>query len=92
MDLVQSNLGCCSWIVLGAISGWLASILTGRNNRQGCLMNIIVGIVGAFIGGAAVALLTDGTFTIGWSLPSFVVSFLGAVALLAIVNFFSRRR
>lgn len=92
MELVQSNLGCCSWIVLGGFCGWLASIITGRNNRQGCLMNIIVGIVGAFVGGAVVALLTDGTFTIGWSLPSFVVSFLGAVALLAIVNFFSRRR
>jgi uncharacterized membrane protein YeaQ/YmgE (transglycosylase-associated protein family) len=92
MELVQSNLGCCSWIVLGAISGWLASIITGRNNRQGCLMNIIVGIAGAFIGGAVVALLTDGTFTVGFSLPSFVVSFLGAAALLAIVNFFTARR
>lgn len=92
MELVQSNLGCCSWIILGAISGWLASILTGRNDRQGCIMNIIVGVVGAFIGGAVVGLITGGTFTIGWSLTSFVVSFLGAVALLAIVNFFSRRR
>lgn len=92
MELVQSNLGCISWIVLGAIAGWLASIITSRNNRQGCLTNIVVGIAGAFIGGAVVALLTDGTFTVGFSLTSFVVAVLGAVALLLVVNLFSRRR
>mgnify|MGYP000899171564 CR=1 FL=1 len=45
MDLVQSNLGCFSWIIFGALAGWVASMIAGRNNRQGCLMNIIVGVV-----------------------------------------------
>lgn len=92
MDLVQSNLGCISWILFGALIGWLASLITGRNNRQGCLMNIIVGVVGAFIGGAGYALLSGGTFTVSWNLSSLIVSFLGAVVLLAVVNFFTRRR
>lgn len=92
MELVQSNLGCISWIVLGAIAGWIASIITGRNNRQGCLTNIVVGVVGAFLGGAVVSLLTGGTFVVGFSLTSFVVAVLGAVALLLIVNLFTGRR
>lgn len=92
MELVQSNLGCISWIILGAIAGWLASIITGRNNRQGCLTNIVVGVVGAFLGGAVVSLITGNTFVLGFSLTSFVVSVLGAVGLLLIVNLFSGRR
>ena len=92
MPLINSNLGFCSWILFGALAGWLASIITGRNNRQGCIMNIIVGIVGAFIGGAVYGLLTGGELTVSWSIVSFIVALLGAVVLLAIVNFFSRRR
>lgn len=92
MPFIDSNLGFCSWILFGALAGWLASIITGRNNRQGCIMNIIVGIVGAFIGGAVYGLLTGGELTVSWSLVSFIVALLGAVVLLAIVNFFSRRR
>ena len=92
MPLINSNLGFCSWILFGALAGWLASIITGRNNRQGCIMNIIVGVVGAFIGGAVYGLLTGGELTVSWSIVSFIVAVLGAVALLAIVNFFSRRR
>ena len=92
MPFINSNLGFCSWILFGALAGWLASIITGRNNRQGCIMNIIVGIVGVFIGGAVYGLLTGGELTVSWSIVSFIVAVLGAVALLAIVNFFSRRR
>ncbi len=92
MDLVQSNLGCFSWIIFGALAGWVASMIAGRNNRQGCLMNIIVGVVGAFLGGAIYSLLFDSSFTVKWSLPSFVVSVLGAVVLLLVVGLFSRRR
>ena len=94
MDLnnINSNLGFCSWILFGALAGWLASIITGRNNRQGCIMNIIVGVVGAFIGGAVYGLLTDRTLAVGWNLTALVVSVLGAVALLAVVNLFTRNR
>lgn len=82
----------CGWIIFGGLAGWIASIITGRNNRQGCLTNIVVGVVGAFLGGAVVSLITGNTFVLGFSLTSFVVSVLGAVGLLLIVNLFSGRR
>ena len=93
MDLVQFEFaGCCSWILFGARAGWIASLITRNNNRQGCLLNIIVGIIGAFIGGAVFGLLSGGTFTVSWSLTAFIVSILGAVALLLVVGLFTRRR
>jgi uncharacterized membrane protein YeaQ/YmgE (transglycosylase-associated protein family) len=45
-------MGPLSWILFGAIAGWLANVLAGRKERSGCLANIAVGVVGAFIGGA----------------------------------------
>lgn len=92
MDIVQSNLGCFSWIVFGALAGWVASIITGRNNRQGCITNIIVGVVGAFLGGLLYSLVFGGSFTVQWSLTAFVVAVLGAVVLLLVVGMFTRRR
>jgi uncharacterized membrane protein YeaQ/YmgE (transglycosylase-associated protein family) len=83
-----------AWIIIGGILGWLASIVMGTNARQGIFLNIIVGIVGAFLGGLILAPLF-GTGTINqsdFSIGSLFVSFLGAVILLAIVNFFRRRR
>jgi uncharacterized membrane protein YeaQ/YmgE (transglycosylase-associated protein family) len=79
------------WIILGGLAGWIASMLTGRNDRQGCLMNIIVGVVGAAIGGAIVGLFGGGGVT-GFNLGSLLVAILGAVVLLAIVNFFTRSK
>jgi uncharacterized membrane protein YeaQ/YmgE (transglycosylase-associated protein family) len=78
------------WIVLGGVAGWIASILTGRNKRMGCLANIIVGIAGALIGGFLVSFLGGAGIT-GFNLPSLLVAVLGAVILLAITGFWSRR-
>ena len=81
-------------LVIGGIVGWLASIVMKTNAQQGILLNIVVGIVGAFLGGLLLAPLF-GTGTINqsdFSIGSLFVSFLGAVILLAIVNFFRRRR
>ena len=78
------------WLLIGGLIGWAASVLMGTNGRQGILLNVVVGIVGAFLGG----LLLSGFFgasTINegnFSVNGLVVSFLGAVALLAIVRFF----
>jgi uncharacterized membrane protein YeaQ/YmgE (transglycosylase-associated protein family) len=82
------------WLVLGGILGWLASIVMKTNDQQGIILNIVVGIVGAFLGGLLLAPLF-GTGTINqsdFSIGSLFVSFLGAVILLAIVNFFRRGR
>jgi uncharacterized membrane protein YeaQ/YmgE (transglycosylase-associated protein family) len=83
-----------SWIVVGGILGWIASMIMKTNEQQGIILNIIVGIVGAFLGGLLLAPLL-GTGTINqsdFSIGSLMVSLLGAVILLAIVNFFRRRR
>ena len=82
------------WIVIGGVLGWLASIVMKTNAQQGMILNIVVGIVGAFLGGLLLAPLL-GTGTINqsdFSVGSLFVSFLGAIILLAIVNFFRRRR
>ena len=80
------------WIIVGAIIGWLASQLLGR--REGLLLNIVVGIVGAFLAGILLTpLLGISTINQGdFSLPALIVSLLGALVLLAIVSLFQRGR
>lgn len=73
------------WIVLGGIAGWLASLITGRNERMGCLANIAIGIVGAFIGGFVFAQLGEAGVT-GFNLYSLLVAVIGAIILLVIVG------
>jgi uncharacterized membrane protein YeaQ/YmgE (transglycosylase-associated protein family) len=82
------------WIVVGGILGWLASIVMKTNDQMGLILNVVVGIVGAFLGGLLLApLFGTGTINQGnFSVGSLIVSFLGAIILLAIVNFFRRRR
>jgi uncharacterized membrane protein YeaQ/YmgE (transglycosylase-associated protein family) len=92
VGVISSSLGCISWIVFGALAGWIASMITGRNQRQGCIMNIIVGVIGAFIGGLFYGLLTGKTLNVGWNLTALIVSILGAVVLLLVVNLFTRNR
>ena len=84
-------MGILSWIIFGALAGWIASLITGRNERQGCLMNIIVGIIGASLGGWIMSLF-GGSGVTGFNLPSFLVAVLGAVVLLFFVNFIFGRR
>ena len=81
------------WLLFGALVGWLASIVMRTDAQQGALMNIIVGIVGAFLGGLVFNLLGLGGANINsndFSLGGLIVSFVGAVILLGIVNMFRR--
>ncbi|HEX6318129.1 MAG TPA: GlsB/YeaQ/YmgE family stress response membrane protein [Burkholderiales bacterium] len=82
------------WLIVGGLLGWIASMIMGTNDKQGILLNIVVGIVGAFLGGLLLApLFGTGTINRGdFSIASLLVSLVGAVILLAIVNFFRRRR
>lgn len=80
------------WIVIGGILGWLASLVMKTDAQQGLFLNIVVGIVGALLGGWLLAPLF-GTGTINqndFSISSLLVSFLGAIVLLAIVNLLRR--
>ena len=80
------------WIVVGAIIGWLASMVMHTDAQQGTLIDIVVGIVGAFLAGLLLTpLFGVGTINSGdFSVPGLIVSFLGALILIAIVKFFRR--
>ena len=82
------------WLIIGGVVGWLASIIMRTDGQQGILLNIIVGIVGAFLGGLLISpLIGAGTINnSGLSVSTFLVSLGGAVILLAIVNLFRRGR
>ena len=83
-------MGILSWIVLGGIAGWLASIIMKRNDQMGCITNIIAGIVGAAVGGWVFSLF-GGQGVTGFNLQSLLVAFIGAVIVLAVVNLIFRR-
>ncbi len=75
--------GLFSWLVVGLIAGWIAGIVT-RGGGFGCVTNIVIGILGAFIGGIILELLNvDGT---AGFLESLAIATLGAVILLAVAN------
>ena len=81
------------WLLFGALVGWLASIVMRTDAQQGALLNIIVGIIGAFLGGLVFNFLGIGGSNINnndFSLGALLVSFVGAVILLAIVNMVRR--
>ena len=80
------------WIVVGGLIGWVASMIMKTNEQQGMFLNIVVGIVGSMLGGWLISpLLGAGTINQSdFSLRGLVVSLLGAVILLAIVNLFRR--
>lgn len=80
------------WIIVGGILGWIASMIMRTDAQQGTLLNIIVGIIGAFLGGLLLApLFNTGTINQNdFSISGLLVSLLGAVILLAIVNMFRR--
>ena len=82
------------WLIVGGIIGWLASLVMKTDAQQGLGLNIVVGIIGALLGGWIVApLLGSGTINQNdFSLSGLVVSLLGAVILLAIVNLVRRGR
>ena len=83
-------MGIILWLIIGGVIGWLASIIMRTDAQQGIFLNIVVAIVGAFIGGLIFA---GGSINnAGLSLYSFLVSLLGAVVLLAIVNVVRRGR
>lgn len=81
-------MGIILWLIIGGIIGWLASIIMRTDAQQGIFLNIVVGIVGAFIGGL---IISGGSINSApLTLTSFLVSLLGAVVLLAIVNLVRR--
>lgn len=82
------------WLVVGGLIGWIASIIMKTDAQQGMVLNVVVGIVGALLGGWFISPLV-GVGTINqdnFSLGALLVSLVGAVILLAIVKFFRRAK
>jgi uncharacterized membrane protein YeaQ/YmgE (transglycosylase-associated protein family) len=70
------------WLIIGALAGWIASMLAGTNAQQGWFMNIVVGIIGAFVGGFLYSQLTGVDFGAGFNVLTLLVATIGAVILL----------
>lgn len=88
-------MGIIVWLIVGGIIGWLASKIMRTDAQQGVLLNVVVGIVGAFLGGWIGGMLGVGGSDINsgdFSVMSLLMSLLGAIVLLAIVNMFRRGR
>jgi uncharacterized membrane protein YeaQ/YmgE (transglycosylase-associated protein family) len=83
-------MGIILWLIIGGVIGWLASMIMRTDAQQGIFLNIVVGIVGAFLGGL---IFSGGSINNQpLTIYSFLVSLLGAVVLLAIVNLARRGR
>ncbi|EWM14359.1 MULTISPECIES: GlsB/YeaQ/YmgE family stress response membrane protein [unclassified Kutzneria] len=81
-------MGLIGWIVLGAIVGWAANLVVGGRDRrpQGCIVSILVGVAGAFLGGWLYQLATGHPQDFGWNFTSFGIALVGAVILLALLS------
>ena len=80
------------WLIIGGLIGWVASMVMKTDGQQGIVLNVLVGIVGAFLGGWLISPLV-GVGTINqdnFSIGALAVSFVGAVILLGIVNLLKR--
>lgn len=77
------------WIIFGALAGWIASIIMGKNKKMGAIANIVVGIAGAFIGNWIMSFFGVPMATT-FSLPSLLVAIGGAVVLLFVVGLLRR--
>jgi uncharacterized membrane protein YeaQ/YmgE (transglycosylase-associated protein family) len=86
-------MGILIWLIVGGLVGWLASIIMRTDAQQGMVLNVVVGIVGALLAGFIISpLIGVGTINEGISIATFLVSLVGAIILLAIVNLFRRGR
>ncbi|MCA9983531.1 MAG: GlsB/YeaQ/YmgE family stress response membrane protein [Anaerolineales bacterium] len=84
-------MGFFTWIIFGGLAGWIASILLGRNNRMGCLANVIIGVVGAMLGGWLGSILFNVSIT-GFNFRSLAIAVVGAVILLGVTGWYDKGR
>ena len=76
-------MGLISWIIFGALIGWLSSKIVGTDQNQGWIANIVLGIIGAVLGGALFSFIFDGSFSINWSIGAFLVALGGGIIVSA---------
>ena len=78
-----------AWVILGGIAGWIGSIIIGTNASQGILLNIVVGIVGAMVGGFVFNSLGESGVS-GFNLYSLIVATIGSIIFLWLLKMFGR--
>jgi uncharacterized membrane protein YeaQ/YmgE (transglycosylase-associated protein family) len=79
------------WIIFGALAGWIASMIMNKNKQMGAIANIVVGVIGAFIGGYIMDFFGADGIT-GFNLQSLIVAVVGAVVLLYVIGLISGGR
>ncbi|HEV8237975.1 MAG TPA: GlsB/YeaQ/YmgE family stress response membrane protein [Thermoanaerobaculia bacterium] len=84
-------MGILAWIVFGLLAGWVAKLLVPGTDPQGCIITMVIGVLGAVIGGFIGSWLGFGAVT-GFNLKSFLIAVVGAVLLLALYHLVRRRR
>jgi len=72
-------MGIILWLIFGALAGWIASMLNHTNDQQGWIGNIVMGIVGALVGGFLWSLIKDGEFDTGFNIGSLIIAIAGAL-------------
>lgn len=88
---MNPSYGIILWIIVGALAGWVGSIIMGTNAKQGSILNIVVGIVGAVIGGFITRAVFGDSAGNNGLFASFGVALLGACVLIGIVKLVSGR-
>ncbi len=83
-------MGVLLWIIFGGLVGWIASLVMGTDSQQGIILNIVVGVIGAFIGGWLASAFGSVGVT-GFNLYSFIVATIGAIVLIALVKLVTGR-
>ncbi len=80
-------MGPITWIIFGALAGWLTSKLAGTDDEQGWLMNIVLGIIGAIVGGFLWRLIADGDFEMGFNIGSLIVAIIAGLIVSYLARF-----
>lgn len=83
-------MGLIGWIIIGGIAGWLASAIASAP-RTGCLWNIVLGCLGAVVGGMLWGATQEEDFDFDFSLPSLGIATVGAIVLLLLINLVTAR-
>ncbi len=78
-------MGIILWIIFGALVGWVASLIMKTDAQQGAVLNIVIGIIGAVIGGSIMSFFGESGVS-GFNLYSFMVALLGAVVLIYLIR------
>jgi uncharacterized membrane protein YeaQ/YmgE (transglycosylase-associated protein family) len=89
---MNPNIGYLGWIVIGALAGWIGSKIMGTDARQGALANIVIGIIGAFVGGFVTHRFFGNSLGTNGLIASFGVALLGSCIVIFLWKVLSRSR